>query len=75
MIGLALRNDLRMIEPLFNDLTAGWLGTTLTDEADRIRQSLYPALLQLRETWEGDKADERYKQLEEAIGKSQPARM
>ncbi len=75
MIGLALRNDLRMIEPLFNDLTAGWLGTTLTDEADRIRQSLYPALLQLRETWEGDKADERYKQLEEAIEKCQPARM
>jgi HEAT repeat protein len=73
MIGLALRYDQRMLEPLFNDLSTGWLGTTLTDEADRIRQSLYPALVQLRETWKGDKAGERYKQLEEAIEKCQPA--
>jgi HEAT repeat protein len=73
MIGLALRHDQRMLEPLFNDLASGWLGTTLTDEADRIRQSLYPALVGLREAWEGDKADVRYKQLEEAIAKCQPA--
>ena len=58
-----------MLEPLFNDLTVGWLGTTLTDEAVRIRQSLYPALVQLREMWEGDKAGERYKRLEEVIEK------
>jgi HEAT repeat protein len=69
MIGLALRYDQRMLEPLFNDLTVGWLGTTLTDEAVRIRQSLYPALVQLREMWEGDKAGERYKRLEEVIEK------
>ena len=69
MIGLALRYDQRMLEPLFNDLSTGWLGTVLTNEADRIRQSLYPALVQLREMWEGDKAGERYKRLEEVIEK------
>jgi HEAT repeat protein len=75
MIGLALRYDQRMLEPLFNDLSVGWLGITLTDEADRIRQSLYPVLVQLRETWEGDKANERYRKLEEAIEKCLPARI
>ena len=69
MIGLALRHDQRMLEPLLNDLTTGWLGTMLTDEADRIRQSLYPALVQLREMWEGDRTGERYKRLEEVIEK------
>jgi HEAT repeat protein len=67
MIGLAGRYDQRMLEPLFNDLSTGWLGTTLTDEAGRIRESLYPVLVQMSEVWEGDKASESYKHLEESI--------
>ncbi len=69
MIGLALRHDQRMIEPLLNDLTVGWLGTTLTDEADRIRQTLYPVLVQMSEAWKGDRTTESYKQLEDSIEK------
>ncbi len=75
MIGLALRYDQCMIEPLFNDLTIGWLATTLTDEASRIRQSLYPALVQMSEAWKGDKTNERYRQLEETIEKCKYAQM
>lgn len=75
LIGLALRHDQRMLEPLFNELSTGWLKAPLSDEASRISGSLYPPLVQLRDDWGGDKANERYKQLEWAIEKCRPAQI
>lgn len=74
MVGLARRHDRRMVEPLLADLEAGWFGSLSTEAAAEIGDPcLYPALMRLREEWEGDKDDWRYKQLEEAIEKCHPA--
>lgn len=74
MVGLARRHDRRMVEPLLTDLEAGWFGSLSTEAAAEIGDPrLYPALMRLREEWEGDKDDWRCKKLEEAIEKCRPA--
>ncbi len=74
MVGLAHRHDLRMVEPLLNDLEAGWFGSLLTEAAAEIGDPrLHPALVQLREEWKGDKDSWEYQKLEEAIAQCAPA--
>jgi HEAT repeat protein len=74
MVGLARRHDLRMVEPLLTALEDGWFGKLLMEAATEIGDPrLYPVLVRLREEWEGDKNDWRYKELEEAIEKCHPA--
>lgn len=74
MVGLARRHDRGMVELLLNDLEAGWFGSLLIEAAAEIGDPcLYPILLRLREEWEGDKENWRYKELEEAIACCQPA--
>lgn len=74
MVGLARRHDRWMVEPLLTDLEAGWFGSLSTEAAAEIGDPrLYPALMRLREEWEGDKDDWRYKKLKEAIEKCHPA--
>jgi HEAT repeat protein len=74
LVGLARRQDQRMIEPLLKDLEDGYAGSLLVEAAAQIGDPrVYPALLRLRERWEGDKENWRYRELEEAIARYQPA--
>lgn len=74
MVGLARRHDQRVIEPLLNDLEAGWSGSLLMEAAAEIADTrLYAILLQRREEWIDDKENWLYKELEEAIARCQPA--
>lgn len=74
MVGLALRHDRRMVDPLLTDLKAGSFGSLSMEAATEIGDPrLYPVLVRLREKWEGDKDDRLYKELEEAIEKCQAA--
>lgn len=74
MVGLARRHDRRMVEPLLTALEDGWFGSLLMQAAAEIGDPrLYPVLVRLREEWEGDKDDWRYKELEGAIEKCRPA--
>lgn len=76
MVGLARRHDRRMVEPLLNDLKAGWFGSLLAEAAAEIGDPrLHPVLVRLREEWEGDKNGWLYKELEEALEKCQPAQV
>jgi len=50
MVGLARRNDRRMVEPLLTELEVGWFGSLLTEAAAEIGDPrLYPVLVRLRE--------------------------
>lgn len=72
-LGLARRHDRRMVEPLLADLEAGWFGSLSTTAAAEIGDPrLYPALVRLREDWEGDRDDWRYRGLETAIDQCRP---
>ena len=74
MVGLARRHDHRIVEPLLNELEAGQFGSLLIEAAAEIGDShLYPVLVRLREEWEGDKDGWLYQELEETLGKCQPA--
>jgi HEAT repeat protein len=52
LVGLARRQDQRMIEPLLKDLEDGYAGSLLVEAAAQIGDPrVYPALLWLRERW------------------------
>ncbi|HZO75953.1 MAG TPA: HEAT repeat domain-containing protein [Ktedonobacteraceae bacterium] len=74
MVGLARRHDTRMLEPLLAELENGYAGSLLLEAATEIAEPrLYPALIALQETWEGERDNWLYRQLEEAIEKCRPA--
>ena len=73
MVGLARRHDSRMVAPLLSDLANGHSGSLLLEAAIEIADPLlYPALVALQETWEGDRDNWLYRLLEEAIEKCRP---
>lgn len=73
MVGLARRHDSRMVAPLLTDLEHGYSGSLTLEAATEIADPLlYPALLALQTTWEGDRDNWLYHQLEEAIEACRP---
>lgn len=73
MVGLARRHDARMVAPLLADLEDGYTGSLLIEAATEIADPcLYPALIALQETWEGEKDNWLYLKLVEAIEKCRP---
>ncbi|MBA2287607.1 MAG: HEAT repeat domain-containing protein [Ktedonobacteraceae bacterium] len=74
MVGLACRDDQRMVEPLLTDLEAGWWGSLLLEAAIAIGDPrLYPTLVRLREEHKGEKDNWPFSMLEEAIEKCRPS--
>ncbi len=76
MVGLARRHDRRVVEPLLAELETGGYESLLFEAAEQIGDPrLYPALIRLREEWEGERGENwLYRQLEDAIAACQPRR-
>lgn len=74
MVGLARRDDQRVVEPLLANLEAGWWGSLLLEAAIAIGDPrLYPALVRLREEHKDEQDGWPFSMLEEAIEKCRPS--
>jgi HEAT repeat protein len=72
MVGLARRQDLRVLQPLLNTLESGDVGSLPLEAAIALgNPQLYPALVQLRDQWDREHNWE-YEMLEEAITSCMP---